>query len=114
MFLSKLTDVHSKLFGLTVLYIPKEAMYISVDEARQDKELIKRLEAIVVYWTKQIRVGLQDQDQSTPDDLLCPIDEYDFWVYRCKSNVKGQVFAKDVEKMDKVYSRVMIIKPFDN
>lgn len=97
MFLSKLTDVHNKLFGLTVLYIPKEAMYISVDEARHDKELIKRLEAIVVYWTKQIRVGLQDQDQNTPDDLLCPIDEYDFWVYRCKSNLKQSVCLEHIQ-----------------
>jgi dynein heavy chain len=84
MFLSKFTDVHSKLFGLTILYIPREALEIPVDVASLDKELVKRLEAIVVYWTKQIRVGLQDQDQNTPDDLLCPIDEYDFWVYRCK------------------------------
>lgn len=83
MFLAKFTDVHSRLLGLTVLYIPREALDLSIEVASADKELIKRLEAIVVYWTKQIRVGLQDQDQNTPDDLLCPTDEYDFWVYRC-------------------------------
>ncbi|RZC39323.1 DHC N1 domain containing protein, partial [Asbolus verrucosus] len=33
MFLSKYTDVHSKLFGLTVLYIPREALDIPVDVA---------------------------------------------------------------------------------
>mgnify|MGYP005984028051 FL=1 len=84
MFLAKFTDIHSKLSGLTVLYIPREALDIPANIASQDKELVKRLEAIVVYWTKQIRVGLQDQDQNTPDDLLRPIDEYEFWVYRCK------------------------------
>nr|XP_015838947.1 PREDICTED: dynein heavy chain 2, axonemal [Tribolium castaneum] len=88
MFLSKFTDVHSRLFGLTVLYIPREALDIPVDVASLDKELVKRMEAIVVYWTKQIRVGLQDQDQNTPDDLLTPLDEYDFWVYRFE-NLSG-------------------------
>lgn len=54
MFLSKLTDVHYKLHGLTVLYIPDVINEISIETASQDKELIKRMEGIVVYWTKQV------------------------------------------------------------
>ncbi|XP_050498494.1 dynein axonemal heavy chain 2 [Diabrotica virgifera virgifera] len=82
MFLARLTDLHYKLFGLTILYVPQEVLRISLEDANVDKELIKRLEGIVVYWTKQIRVGLQDQDQNTPEDLLCPQDEFEFWKYR--------------------------------
>lgn len=84
MFLAKLTDLHHKMLGLTVIYIPKEGLDLPVEVASKDKELVKRLEGIVVYWTRQIRVVLQDQDQNTPDDLLCPVDEYEFWIYRCK------------------------------
>lgn len=31
----------------------------------------------------KVRVGIQDQDQNTSEDLRCPIDEYDFWRKRC-------------------------------
>lgn len=88
MFLAKVTDIHYKLYGLTVLYVPCEVLKIPLADAIADKELIKRLEGIVVYWTKQVRVGLQDQDQNTPEDLLCPHDEYEFWKYRCKYNFR--------------------------
>ncbi|XP_044753245.1 dynein axonemal heavy chain 2 [Coccinella septempunctata] len=88
MFLAKLTDLHHKLFGLTVLYIPHESINLQIEVASKDKELVKRLEGIVVYWTKQVRVGLQDQDQTTPEDLLVPTDEIQFWKYRYK-NLRG-------------------------
>lgn len=85
MFLAKLTDLHYKLLGLTVIYVPREGYDLPLDVAAKNKELVKRLEGIVVYWTRQIRVVLQDQDQNTPQDLLRPIDEYEFWIYRCKT-----------------------------
>lgn len=84
MFLAKLTDLHYKMLGLTVIYVPKEGFDLSLDVASKNKDLVKRLEGVVVYWTRQIRVVLQDQDQNTPQDLLQPIDEYEFWIYRCK------------------------------
>lgn len=85
MFLAKLTDLHHKMYGLTVIYVPKEGLGMSAEAASKDKDLVKRLEGIVVYWTRQIRIGLQDQDQNSPHELLCPNDEYEFWKYRCKS-----------------------------
>lgn len=84
MFLLKITDIHYKLDGLTVLYVPRETIKLPIFEASSDKELVKRLEGIVVYWTKQVRVGLQDQDQNAPEELLCLKDEYEFWIYRRK------------------------------
>ena len=39
---------------------------------------------VVVHWIWQIRAALDDQDQPTSADILCPIDEYEFWKYRCK------------------------------
>ncbi|KAG5894356.1 hypothetical protein JTB14_031917 [Gonioctena quinquepunctata] len=81
-FLAKTTDLRYKLFGLTVLYVPREVLNIPLIEATNDKELVKRLEGIVVFWTKQVRVGLQDQDQNTPEDMVCLKDECEFWKYR--------------------------------
>jgi len=39
---------------------------------------------VVVHWIWQIRGALDDQDQPTSAEILCPIDEYEFWKYRCK------------------------------
>lgn len=55
MFLAKLTDLHYKLQGLTVLYVPKVIMSVPVEVATEDKEFIKRMEGVVVYWTKQVK-----------------------------------------------------------
>lgn len=78
-----LTDLRYKLLGLTVMYIPRDGCDLTISEAVSDKELVKRLEQVVVGWTRQIKTSLGDQDQTTPRELLCPRDEYEFWVYRC-------------------------------
>lgn len=43
-FLANLTDLHYKMQGLTVLYIPQEGLNLSVEEVSRDMELVKRLE----------------------------------------------------------------------
>lgn len=90
-FLCNLTDLRYKMLGLTVIYLPLEGNDLSVAEASADKELAKRLEGVVVHWTRQIRLALGDQDQSTPHQLLCITDEYDFWIYRCESGGMAEV-----------------------
>ncbi|CAG9772859.1 unnamed protein product [Ceutorhynchus assimilis] len=94
MFLAKLTDLHYKLHGLTVLYVPRTIYSIPIEEASEDKEFIKRMEGVVVYWTKQVRVGLQDQEQATTEDVRCPIDEYNFWRNRYE-NLLGLNYQLD-------------------
>ncbi|CAK9808028.1 Dynein axonemal heavy chain 2 [Anthophora quadrimaculata] len=69
------------MLGLTVIYVPREGDNLS-EEANADKELVKRLEGVVAHWTTQIRIALSDQEQATPNELLCIEDEYDFWIYR--------------------------------
>lgn len=80
-FLSNLTDLTYKMQGLTVIYVPREGSDLT-EEDSLDKELVKRLESVVAYWTTQIRITLSDQDQTTPNELLCLKDEYEFWIYR--------------------------------
>ncbi|KAK1122714.1 hypothetical protein K0M31_009158 [Melipona bicolor] len=80
-FLCNLTDLTYKMQGLTVIYVPREGSDLT-EEDSLDKELVKRLESVVAYWTTQIRITLSDQDQATPNELLCLKDEYEFWIYR--------------------------------
>lgn len=85
-FLAKLTDMYYKMLGLTVLYIPREGQQLSFEVASTDRELVKRLEGVVVYWTHQIKSCIEDQASvASQKELLCPSDEYDFWVYRRKN-----------------------------
>ncbi|XP_049764343.1 dynein axonemal heavy chain 2 [Schistocerca cancellata] len=84
-FLADLTELHYKMMGLTVIYIPTEGSDIDVETASKDKELIKRLEGVVMHWSRQIRVALGDQNQVSPTEQLCPKDEFQFWIYRYKN-----------------------------
>lgn len=84
-FLAKLTEVHYKMLGLTVIYIPNEGIGLDAVTAALDKELVKRLDGVVVHWTKQISMCLGDQDQTLDMESNGPTDEIDFWVSRCKN-----------------------------
>ncbi|XP_046962283.1 dynein axonemal heavy chain 2 [Vanessa cardui] len=91
-FLAKLTDMYYKMLGLTVLYVPREGQHLSFEKASSDRELVKRLEGVVVYWTHQIKSCIEDQASvASQKELLCPSDEYDFWVYR-HENLSGLVY----------------------
>ncbi|KOB76208.1 putative 1-beta dynein, partial [Operophtera brumata] len=73
-FLAKLTDMYYKMLGLTVLYIPREGQQLTFEKASADRELVKRLEGVVVYWTHQIKSCLEDQAfVASQKELLCPI-----------------------------------------
>ncbi|ERL85346.1 hypothetical protein D910_02766 [Dendroctonus ponderosae] len=109
MFLAKLTDLHYKLHGLTVLYVPKIIISVPVEVATEDKEFIKRMEGVVVYWTKQVRVGLQDQEQNTAEDLRCPIDEYNFWRNRYE-NLLGLNYQLENESIKHLCNILMAVQ----
>ncbi|XP_055614555.1 dynein axonemal heavy chain 2, partial [Uranotaenia lowii] len=81
-FMSYLTDLHYKLSGFTLLYVPREGDNSPVQEVVLNRTVIKRLEAVVIDWTGQIRSTLSDTQHFVPDDLICPSDEYNFWIYR--------------------------------
>lgn len=93
-FLSRMTSLHYKLSGLTVLYVPNDGLIDSIDKVVKDNELIERLEAVAEHWITQIRICLFDSEQVVPYDLLCPIDEYEFWIYRCAYNCTNVDFKR--------------------
>jgi len=45
------------------LYIPNEDLS-DIDTAIKDKDLLQRLESIVIFWTRQIKELVQNQDSS--------------------------------------------------
>jgi dynein heavy chain, axonemal len=81
-FLGNLTQIHYKLSGLTILYIPREK--VDPSAPRKNSLLVKRLENVVAQWTSQIRMCLNDTEQTMPEEILCLTDEYDFWNYKSK------------------------------
>jgi len=83
-FMAYLTDINSKIGSMVVLYVPNESHDMTVDDAVLDKPLLKRLENVVIYWIAQIRLCLNDMENLVQNELACPSDEYDFWVYKCK------------------------------
>lgn len=80
--LVKLTALHHKLSGRTVLYIPSEVHTMEIQDAAADVNLICRLELVAEHWIGQLRMAIGDVEQVAPYDLLCPNDEYEFWKYR--------------------------------
>ncbi|XP_063042411.1 dynein axonemal heavy chain 2 [Engraulis encrasicolus] len=87
-FLTTLTDARFKLVGNTVLYIPMEAMQGTPEEAAKDKELVQRLEMVVIHWTRQIKEVLNAQETVETGDSAGPLEELSFWSARC-SDLSG-------------------------
>ncbi|KAM9407837.1 LOW QUALITY PROTEIN: dynein axonemal heavy chain 2 [Salvelinus alpinus] len=82
-FLTNLTDTRFKLVGNTVLYIPMEALQHSPEVASKDKELVQRLEMVMIHWTRQIKEVLNAQETVETGDSSGPLEEISFWRSRC-------------------------------
>jgi dynein heavy chain len=68
---------------MCVLYVPNEGHNLTIDEAVNDRNLIKRYETVITYWISQIQLCINDMKYLNQQTLPCPSDEYDFWVYKC-------------------------------
>lgn len=66
-FMCNLTDACHKRVGRTQLYIPNEDLH-DIEAAAKEKDQIQRLEAIVIYWTQQIKKLVSNQDSQTGGD----------------------------------------------
>lgn len=63
-FMANITETSYNAKGKTYLYIPNEDL-TDVDTAIKDKDLIQRLESIVICWTRQIKDLVQNQESQT-------------------------------------------------
>ena len=86
-FMAFITEASYVAKGMQNLYIPNEDLS-DMDTAKKDKELMQRLETIVIYWTRQIKelVSNQDSSQSSHDNSS-PLDEIKHWTDR-SANLK--------------------------
>lgn len=84
-FLSYITGLHYKMSGMTVLYKPPNIYNSKFEIAVKDREFTKQLEAIATHWASAIRTCLGDKQQLVPYELVTPVDEFKFWLYRCTS-----------------------------
>ncbi|XP_030578556.1 dynein heavy chain 2, axonemal [Archocentrus centrarchus] len=82
LYLASLTDHLHKSSGNTVLYIPMEGLQCSPEEAIKDRNLIQRMEIVMIHWTDQIKEVLNAQDIVSLRDKCGPLQEIDFWKTR--------------------------------
>ena len=83
-FMATLTEESATSKGRTQLYIPEE--HISdVDTAVRDKDLLQRLESTVIYWTRQIKEVVSNQDAQTSQESTSPLDELEHWKNRTQN-----------------------------
>ncbi|KAJ8389317.1 hypothetical protein AAFF_G00121820 [Aldrovandia affinis] len=82
-FLTNLTDTRFKLEGKTVLYIPMEALQFKPEVAAKDKELVQRMEVVMIHWTRQIKEVLNAQETLEAGESSGPLEEISFWRSRC-------------------------------
>ena len=105
--LSVLTDETNRAKGYTVLYVPNEDMSPPPHVAAVDKDLVQRLEATVIHWTRQIKEVLSSTNQAKsakPNEL--PLDELDYWIQRVDdlSGIRLQLDKPGVAAVEAVLS----------
>jgi dynein heavy chain len=104
--LSVLTDETNREKGFTVLYVPNEDLAQPPADLAQNKELVQRLEATVIHWTRQIKAVLNstNQESTRPNEL--PLDEIDFWRKRVEdlSGISQQLDKPGVDRIEHVLS----------
>jgi dynein heavy chain len=77
-FMSSLNETTHAARGQTYLYIPDEDL-TDVEAAAKDKDLLQRLESTVIYWTRQIKELVSNQDSPTNNQIESPLDEIAYW-----------------------------------
>ena len=85
------------------MYVP-EGYKIVVDEAARSKDVVQRLEVLLVHWTKQIKEVINAQHSSEANENTGPLEEIQFWRSRCDdlSSISNQINRTDVQEIIKV------------
>jgi dynein heavy chain len=102
-FMAFLTDTTYQLKGHTVLYVPNEDLS-NLEKAAKSKELVQRLESLLVHWTRQIKEVINSQHTSESTENSGPLEEIEFWRSRCDdlSGISDQINREEVKRITKV------------
>ncbi|KAK5609612.1 Dynein heavy chain 2, axonemal [Crenichthys baileyi] len=103
-FIAGLTDDLYKKAGNTVLYIPVEALQHSAEEASKDKELVQRLETMMIHWSDQIKEQLNVQETMDTRENCSPLQEIAFWksLYTKLSEISKQLQKPEIQHIQKI------------
>jgi dynein heavy chain len=81
-----------------------------VDTASTDKDLLQRLETTVIFWTRQIKELVSNQDVNNQGDSNTPLDEIKHWEDRnnnlkvVSQRLKDTKLKKIIEVLEKASS----------
>ncbi|KAK2862755.1 hypothetical protein Q5P01_002288 [Channa striata] len=102
--LAFLTDYVYEKQGKTVLYIPMEGLQYSPENASKDKNLVQRMETVVIHWTDQIKELLNAQEIMNMRDSCGPLQEIVFWQSCSKKllNISQQLQKPGVRHIQKI------------
>ncbi|KAF0978551.1 hypothetical protein FDP41_002371 [Naegleria fowleri] len=98
----------------TVLYVPIEE--IDIENARNQKDLVQRLEAALMHWTTQIKEVVSEKDSyGEHGDNARPLSEIEYWRSRADDliNIKKQIQREDVQKIVTVLSGSSYLTTFE-
>ncbi|XP_063712783.1 dynein axonemal heavy chain 2-like isoform X4 [Symsagittifera roscoffensis] len=109
-FMAYLTDMRHKTEGHTILYIPKEGAAAAEDVAAAcaDKDLVQRLETVMIHWTMQLKEVVYAQDSQEITENSGPLEEIEFWRNRCVdlSSISTQLDKPEVKKIESILDAV--------
>jgi dynein heavy chain len=96
-FMASLTDATYQMSGNTVLYVPREDIS-NMEVAVKSKDLVQRLEILVVHWQRQIKDVINSQHTSSTAENSGPLEEVQFWQRRCDdlSSISKQLNRPEV------------------
>lgn len=101
-FMASLVETSHQIKGKTVLYVPPEPIPADVKEGAKDKDLLQRLEATVIHWTRQIKEVVSNQDTSASSaEAGGPLEEIGFYSSRCQdlSGITDQLNAPPLQQI---------------
>lgn len=81
-----------------------------MDTASTDKDLLQRLETTVIFWTRQIKELVSNQDVNNQGDSNTPLDEIKHWEDRnnnlkvVSQRLKDTKLKKIIEVLEKASS----------
>ena len=111
-FMASLTEVTYERKGKTVLYIPQER----TTGKKKDKDLIQRLESILIHWTRQVKEVVNNQDNSGLGEDAGPLAEIEFWRSRSVDlgGIREQLDNEKVKNIENVLeaSKSSYLAPF--
>lgn len=93
-------DTTFQMKGHTVLYVPNENLE-NPESSAKTKDLVQRLETLLIHWTRQIKEVVNNQHTSETRENSGPLEEIQFWRSRVDdlSSISQQLNRVEVQQI---------------